>query len=130
MISLLFWCLTIYGICNIGVYGSLLNGFRDKIESWGNNPNFPLNHFFHFLREMMRCMMCLPTWIGFIFGIFILSPSHIFLGLPWWISWFFDGAFASGTTWIINSIIEWFEQNRPVSNHHLTIKNDDKILKD
>jgi hypothetical protein len=25
---------------------------------------------------------------------------------------------ASGATWAINSIIEWFEQNRPQNNNH------------
>jgi len=29
------------------------------------------------------------------------------------ISWFFDGMLASGSVWAINSIIEWFEENRP-----------------
>jgi hypothetical protein len=33
-----------------------------------------------------------------------------------WVSWFFDGMLASGSTWAINSIIEWFEENRPKNN--------------
>jgi hypothetical protein len=28
-------------------------------------------------------------------------------------SWFFDGMIASGFVWGLNSIIEWFEENRP-----------------
>ena len=27
-------------------------------------------------------------------------------------SWFFDAILSSGAVWIINSIIEWFEENR------------------
>jgi hypothetical protein len=27
-------------------------------------------------------------------------------------SWFFDGMLASGAVWAINSIVEWFEENR------------------
>jgi hypothetical protein len=28
------------------------------------------------------------------------------------IAWFFDGMLASGAVWAINSIVEWFEENR------------------
>jgi hypothetical protein len=31
---------------------------------------------------------------------------------PTWISWFFDGLFASGGVWAVNSIIEWFENKK------------------
>lgn len=118
MTELIVWCLLIYGISNIGVYGKIMNGFRDTIEKWGNNPHFPFNGFFHFLREMMRCMMCLPVWIGFFFGIFLYSPTHELLIINDWVSWFFDGVLASGATWIIHSIIEWFEENRPNNNQN------------
>jgi hypothetical protein len=40
------------------------------------------------------------------------------LGLTQYGSWFFDAFLASGSTWIINSIIEWFEENRPNNNLH------------
>jgi hypothetical protein len=33
---------------------------------------------------------------------------------PLFCSWFFDGVMSSGAVWVINSIIEWFEENRPV----------------
>jgi hypothetical protein len=35
------------------------------------------------------------------------------LEVSYLVSWFFDGMLASGSTWAINSIIEWFEENRP-----------------
>lgn len=114
--ELIVWILLVYGICNIGVYGSILNNFRDKIESLGNNQKVIGHQFFHFVREMMRCMMCLPTWIGFLVGIFLYSPTHEILETTNYISWFFDGCLASGTTWIINSVVEWFEENRPNNN--------------
>ena len=119
MTQLLVWCLTIYGISNVGVYGKILNGFRDKIEIWGNDPTNKSHGFFHFLREMMRCMMCLPMWIGFFSGILLYSPIHELLNVNSGISWFFDGCLASGTTWIINSIVEWFEENRPSNNNQI-----------
>ena len=61
--------------------------------------------------------MCTPTWVGFLFGLFLYSPVHETLGTHKYVSWFFDGMLASGGTWAINSIIEWFEQNRPQQNH-------------
>lgn len=123
---LLVWVFTIYGLSNIGVYGSILNGFRDGIEKLGNNDKFFFAPVFHFMREMMRCMMCLPTWVGFIFGIFVFSPTHYFLGVPLYFSWFLDGPLASGTTWVINSIVEWFEENRPVTEHKVTVKKEEE----
>ena len=130
--TLLVWVLMVYGISNVGVYGSILNGFRNKIESWGNNPYFPFSGFFHFLREMMRCMMCLPMWVGFFVGFFVYSPISNILAVNHWYSWFFDGCLASGSTWLIHTIQEWYEQNRPVTDHRVTLKqeeiNNDKIL--
>jgi hypothetical protein len=54
--------------------------------------------------------MCTPTWVGFFFGIFLYSPVHQILEVNPYVSWFFDGLLASGSTWAINSIIEWFEK--------------------
>jgi hypothetical protein len=121
MIAIVVWSLVIYGMSNILVYGSILNGFRNTIERWGNNPSTPFNKVFHFIREMLRCMLCTPTWLGFFFGFLIYSPTYTYLNVSEYYSWFLDGTLASGTTWIINSIIEWFEENRP--NHNENINN-------
>jgi hypothetical protein len=121
MTSLIVWCLMMYGMTNIGVYGKILNNFRNKIELLGNNPNFILYKIFHFIREMMNCMMCLSFHLGYIIGIFFFSPVHEYLHISNYTSWFLDGCMASGITWIINSIVEWFEENRP--NHYDNINN-------
>jgi hypothetical protein len=34
-------------------------------------------------------------------------------GLPIWGSWFFDGILSSGAVWVINAIVEYYEENRP-----------------
>ena len=52
-------------------------------------------------------------WVGFFLGIFVYSPVNELLGVNPYVSWFFDGMLALGATWMINSIIEWFETNRP-----------------
>jgi len=101
-----------YGMSNILVYGSIFNGPRNFINKWGDSK-YILNGFGAFLSKMLSCMMCCSVWIGFFYGIFLYSPVHEILGVSSWASWFFDGMLASGSVWAINSIIEWYEMNRP-----------------
>jgi hypothetical protein len=117
MTQLLLWMIMAYGISNILVYGSIFNGPRNLINEWGNNQNTPLQGFGEFLSKMLSCMMCTSVWVGFFFGFFLYSPVHILLGVNTYYSWFFDGMFASGSVWMIHSIIEWFEMNRPTNNN-------------
>lgn len=117
MTQLILWMVMAYGISNILVYGSIFNGPRNKINKWAEDPMTYLQGFWIFLADMLKCMMCTPTWVGFFFGIFLYSPVHQILGVNPLASWFFDGMLASGSVWAINSIIEWFETNRPQQNH-------------
>jgi hypothetical protein len=113
--KLLLWMIMCYGISNILVYGSIFNGPRNKINLWASDIDSIFQDFWIFLSDMLKCMMCTPTWVGFFVGIFLYSPVNHFLDVSIWVSWFFDGMFASGSVWAINSIIEWFELNRPKS---------------
>jgi hypothetical protein len=106
-----------YGLMNIMVYGSIFQGLRDGIKKWGENPNIPLQGVGNFISGILSCPMCFSTWGGFFFGLFIFSPTHEILGLNSVISWFFDGILSSGAVWVINSIVEWFEENRPNQNN-------------
>ena len=116
MTQLILWMIMVYGLSNILVYGSIFNGPRNKINQWAADEYTPFNEFWVFLSDMLKCMMCAPTWVGFFLGILLYSPVNQILGVTPWISWFFDGMLASGSTWAINSIIEWFEENRPSKN--------------
>lgn len=111
--QLLLWMVMAYGMTNIIVYGSIFNGPRNAINKASNTPGIFLRGFFIFVSDMIKCMMCASTWIGFFFGIFLYSPVHQILGVTPFVSWFFDGMLASGSVWAINSIIEWYETNRP-----------------
>jgi hypothetical protein len=111
--QLILWMVMAYGMSNILVYGSIFNGPRNTINRWAANEYTPFHGFWVFLADMLKCMMCAPTWLGFFFGIFLYSPVHEMLGVTKIVSWFFDGMLASGSVWAINSIIEWFEENRP-----------------
>lgn len=115
MTSLLVWIIMAYGMSNILVYGSIFNAPRALIHVWADS-NMPMNSFGKFLKDMLSCMMCSSTWVGFFFGLFAYSPTHEFLDISKYGSWFLDGMVASGSVWAINSIIEWFEENRPNKN--------------
>jgi hypothetical protein len=116
MTQLVLWMILAYGLSNILVYGSIFNGPRNFINKMAANDYMPLQGFWIFLSDMLKCMMCAPTWVGFFFGIFVYSPVNQLLGVTPYVSWFFDGFLASGSVWAINAIIEWFEENRPNKN--------------
>jgi hypothetical protein len=116
MTNLILWMIMVYGMSNILVYGSIFNGPRNTINKLASLDYAPLRGFWVFLSDMLKCMMCTPTWVGFFIGIFLYSPVNQMLGVTPWVSWFFDGMLASGSTWAINSIVEWFEENRPNNN--------------
>ena len=114
--KLLLWMIMCYGISNILVYGSIFNGPRNKINQWAADVDSIFQDFWIFLSDMLKCMMCTPTWVGFFVGIFLYSPVNHFLDVSIWVSWFFDGITSAGAVWAINGIIEWFEENRPTNN--------------
>jgi len=118
MTQLVLWMIMAYGLSNIIVYGSIFSGPREFIRVWAETPLPMVQPIGKFLKGMTSCMMCVSVWIGFFFGIFLYSPLHELLGVSSWCSWFFDGFLSSGAVWAINSIIEWFEQNRPSNNNN------------
>jgi hypothetical protein len=113
MTQLVVWMIIAYGLSNIVVYGSIFNGPRNAINKASNTPRFPLRGFFIFVSDMIKCMMCFGFHCGWFLSISIYSPVHQILGVTPWVSWFFDGMLASGSVWAINSIVEWYELNRP-----------------
>ena len=110
---LLVWLLIAYGQSNIMVYGSIFNGFRDKINNWGQGEHLPFNGLGRFISNLIGCMMCTSTWVGFFLSIAFYSPSHELFKVHEVVSWFFDGMLASGFVWGFNAVVEWFEENRP-----------------
>ncbi len=113
MENLFLWAFLAYGITNILVYGTIFNGPREVIFKLAQNEKNPFQGFFLFVKNMISCMMCCSTWVGFFLGLLLYSPTWEYLDVTEWVSWFYDGLFASGVVWTINSIVEWFEVNRP-----------------
>jgi hypothetical protein len=114
MTYLIAWFVLAYGFSNIMVYGSIFANLRNGIKQLGNSQVPAIAPIFTFISDLLSCMMCTSTWVGFFLGLFIFSPSYYFFATSPYISWFFDGLMASGAVWAINSVIEWFEENRPV----------------
>ena len=66
-------------------------------------------------------MICFPTWVGFILSAanswflptVALTPMMLVVnGLaPWWVIMIFDGFFASGISWLINTVQEALERS-------------------
>ena len=109
--ELVIWLVAAYGMSQILVYGSIFNGFRDSIHRWGENKLLPLNFLGSFLSGLISCMMCTSTWVGFVMSA-IWSPFVSVLETNIIIGVFFDGLLASGGVWIINTIVDWFEETK------------------
>lgn len=120
MVKILVWFILSYGLMNIVVFSSIFSGFRNGLKKWGENPFMPLQSVGNFLAELTSCPMCFSTWGGFFLSIFVYSPINTLFGIKPELSWFFDGILSSGAVWAINSIIEWFEENR-LSNQNQNI---------
>ena len=114
MIQLLIFMIAAYGMTTILVYGSIFNGLRESIHNWGNDEHAPFNYIGKFISQLIQCMLCTSTWVGFFLSLTMFSPVTTFIGLNEYFSVFFDGMFSAGSVWAINAIIEWFEENRPV----------------
>jgi len=109
--ELIFWVIAAYGMSNILVYGSIFDGIRESIHKNAETNIIIISPIFKFLSGLISCMMCTSTWVGFFMSLFF-SPFTAYFGLHPGFGIFFDGMLASGGVWMINSIVEWFEENR------------------
>jgi len=99
--ELIIWILAAYGMTQILVYGSIFDTLRDWIKT---NSTF--------FGDLISCVMCTSTWVGFFFSLTFFSPTIELVSIPY-SNFFFDGVLASGSVWALNSFIEWFEKNVP-----------------
>ena len=111
MINIIMYILFAYGITNLLVYGSgpfnMLGRFREQSRKILNT-----------LGDMLDCMMCTSTNIGWIVSLlnilFIavpLTPMMILYGnvLPWYIIIFGDACITSGAVWLLHTFQEMME---------------------
>ena len=119
MTQLVLWMIMAYGLSNIVVYSKIFSGVRNLFAEMAVTPVPMIQPIGKFLQGMTSCMMCFSFHCGWFLSLLVYSPVHELLGVSSWYSWFFDAFLASGAVWAINSIIEWFEQNRPNNNQIL-----------
>jgi len=106
MTNLIIFILASYGASNVLVYGSIFQGLRDNLEKLGTGPKS--------LHKLFTCMMCMPTWVGF-----ILSALLQFVGAPTPFTEYgvesiglaiaLDGLLASGAVYAFNVLVEHLE---------------------
>jgi len=130
MIQLLIFMIVAYGMTTILVYGSIFNEARNWIHNWGNSYYAPFPSVGKFLSALISCMLCTGTWVGFFLSVVMFSPVSEFIGLNKYFSVFFDGMLSAGSVWAINSIIEWFEENRPAKQEFFIPEDEEQILND
>jgi hypothetical protein len=111
MIKIIMWFILSYGLMNIMVYGKIFEGLRTYIQKYAESE-IKLKFLFKFVHEILSCPLCFSTWGGFFLGIIIWSPINSLFQIPREFSWFFDGILSSGGVWIINTFVEFFEENR------------------
>jgi hypothetical protein len=108
MITLIF-ILVCYGICNILIYGSIFDGFRNLLSKLGTGG--------YSLFKLFTCFLCLSVWIGFAmtlilnyFGYPNLTPIGS-LGINnIYLMTFLNGMLSSGGVWIVHTLQEYFEK--------------------
>lgn len=121
MIKLLIWIFIAYGCTNILVYGSIFSGFKNFL---GRIRIPVISNISTFVLQLLSCVMCTSTWVGFFLSFVLFSPyisyideyRHFGSGIDSImkesLAVFVDGLFASGSVWALNSVIEWFEENK------------------
>lgn len=116
MDKFILWSIISYGITTIIVYGKIFNLPRNLIKKLSEIKfkykffNF-ITTIFQFINTLINCVLCTSTWIGFFLSIVFYSPCKFFFGENYH-NFFFDGVLSAGIVWIINSIIEFFEESR------------------
>lgn len=108
------FCVIAYGISNHFVYAHGPMHIYDHIRCLAEkiHPN---------LGELFQCMICFPTWVGFVLSAansFLLPELKLTPGMllmsgyaPWWIIMIIDGFFASGIVWQIHTAQEALERS-------------------
>jgi hypothetical protein len=98
---LLFWLLSAYGMTSILVWGSIFESTRIFIKKYSK-----------FFGDLISCTLCTSTWVGFFMSLVFGGLTNHYLQCPWFVCLYFDGMVTSGGVWILNTITEFFEENR------------------
>lgn len=113
LFKLIVYCVMAYSLCNMFVFAMGPYDIFEKIRNF-SEKHIPM------LYNILNCMICCPTWCGFILSAlnFILFPTLLFTPFSiifggfqyWYLIIFADGIFTSGIVWLIHSIQNYFEK--------------------
>jgi len=109
---MIFWAFASYGMTTILVYGSIFDKPRNMIKKWAQNEHAPFQGVGKFFNDLISCMLCTSTWVGFFFSICFDGLTSYVINISSTYSIFFDGMFTAGIVWAINSVVEFFEESR------------------
>lgn len=102
MSSIIIWSFITYGLTTILVYGSIFSEIREWIVKKS-----------YFFGTLITCVLCTSTWVGFMMSFIVGGFSNNHLTIPnIYLVHFLDGMLTAGLVWSINSVIEFFEENR------------------
>jgi len=108
MYLIIIWVLFAYGLCNILIFGSNFNWWRDLLKWFGTGP--------YSLYKLFTCFMCLPTWVGFFMSyvtktyLNCYNPSYSYGIDHFWVGVFVDGIITSGAVWLVHTLQEKMEK--------------------
>ncbi len=129
MFKMLVYFIMVYGLSNMMIFSSGPFNIFSKLRtlSYEHTPK---------IYELLTCMICLPTYIGFVLSLVNIvffnttqfTPYNILFSnsLPWFAITFFDGILTSGFVWIIHTVQMFFETNSKIedSDSEKTLLND------
>ena len=102
----LIFILICYGACNNLIYGSVFEGFRTFLASFGTGG--------YSIHKLFTCFMCLGTWMGFAISAILenfnyesLTPMGA-ITIPW-LMIFMNGLVAAGGVWLLHTLQEALE---------------------
>jgi len=98
---MMFFAFVCYGMTNILNWGSIFENQRTWIKKHSK-----------FFGDLISCVLCTATWVGFFMSLVLGGLTNHYFNVPWYISLFTDGMFSAGIVWFINSVGEYFEENR------------------
>ena len=102
MSEIIIWSFIAYGLTTILVYGKIFSEVRKYIVK---NSKF--------YGTLITCVLCTSTWVGFFLSFITGGLSNQYFTMPnIYLTYFLDGMLTAGIVWVINSVTEFFEENR------------------
>ena len=83
------------------VYGSIFESFRDWVIKHST-----------FFGKLITCVLCTSTWVGFFLSFMLGGITNHYFNVPWYMCLFTDGMLTAGGVWMLNGIVEFFEESR------------------